>query len=133
MLLVLEIVVPGTFALWFGLAALVVGAVTFVIDLGWQTELILFAILSLVSVLVGRFIIMRTQDQTSEEPLLNARAKALVGQVFTLSDPIENGSGRVKVHDSYWRVEGPDCPSGTKVRVVGGRETVLDVEPVDPA
>ena len=47
-----------------------------------------------------------------------------------LSEPIEQGSGRVKVDDSVWRVTGPDAPAGTKVRVTGGDGAVLTVEPV---
>lgn len=131
LLLVLEIVVPGTMFLWFGLAAILVGMLAFAVDLGWQAEFILFGILSLVSVLIGRMILTRSAGKPTDKPLLNERAKALVGQSFVLDQPIENGHGRVKVHDTYWRVAGPDGPVGAKVRVVDGEGALLKVELAD--
>ena len=128
-LLVLEIVAPGTLFLWFGLSALVVGLLAFAIDMGWQAEFILFAILSLISVIAGRMILSRTADTSSDKPLLNERAKALVGETYILDEPITNGKGRVKVNDSYWRVEGPDCEAGSKVQVTAGEGTSLVVQP----
>ena len=127
-LLVLEIVAPGTMFLWFGVAALLVGAISFVVDLGWQSAFILFGVLSLISVILGRMLVNRVSKTKSDKPLLNERALALVGEVFVLDEPIENGLGRVKVRDSYWRVSGPDCPSGSRIRVVGGEGTELQVE-----
>nr|WP_321460790.1 NfeD family protein [uncultured Cohaesibacter sp.] len=130
-LLVLEILVPGTMFLWFGVAALIVGALSFVIDFSWQNEFILFAILSLISVIAGRYILSKTAKGSTDKPLLNERVQALVGNIYQLDEPIVNGHGRVKVRDSYWRIKGPDCPQGSRVKVVGGEGTMLDVELVD--
>nr|WP_321455892.1 NfeD family protein [uncultured Cohaesibacter sp.] len=131
LLLVLEILAPGTMFLWFGVAALVVGGLAFLFDFGWHSALILFAILSLVSVIAGRFILSKTAKSGTDKPLLNKRAEALVGDIYLLDEPITNGHGRVKVRDSYWRVRGPDCPAGSRVKVVGGEDTELDVELVN--
>jgi membrane protein implicated in regulation of membrane protease activity len=49
---------------------------------------------------------------------LNRRSDALVGRVFTLEKPIMDGSGTVRVDDTVWRVRGPDCPAGSRVKVV---------------
>ncbi len=130
LLLVLEILAPGTLFLWFGLAALAVGFFSFVFDMGWQAEFIQFAVLSLISVVIGRMIMSRSSQTASDKPLLNERGKALIGQVFVLSEPIVNGKGRIKVNDSFWRVSGPDCETGSKVKVVDGEGTLLSVEPL---
>ncbi|WP_319532796.1 NfeD family protein [uncultured Cohaesibacter sp.] len=132
-LLVLELVAPGTMFLWFGIAALIVGGVSFVVDLGWQNAFILFAVLSLISVIIGRVVVSRMAKTTTDKPLLNERTLALIGQTFYLDQPIEHGQGRLKVRDSYWRVTGPDCPAGSEVEVIGGEGTMLKVRPVDPA
>ena len=58
-LLVLEIVVPGVVFLWLGFAAIVVGISVFVIDLSWQSQIILFGCLSLISVIAGRILLHR--------------------------------------------------------------------------
>ena len=54
LLMGLEILAPGAFMLWLGLAAIATGFVTALVDLSWQQTVIVFAALSLVSVLVGR-------------------------------------------------------------------------------
>ena len=59
---------------------------------------------------------------------LNRRSDALVGRVFTLDKPIMDGSGTVRVDDTIWRVSGPDCPAGSKVKVVRADGASLTVE-----
>ena len=127
-LLALELVIPGTVLLWFGLAALVVGVVSLLVDWPWQAQVVAFAVLSLVSLLLGRPLLTR-RDGESDRPFLNRRAEALVGRRFRLSDPIVDGAGHVRVDDTVWRVRGPDCPAGTEVQVVGAEGSNLTVQP----
>ena len=49
--------------------------------------------------------------------MLNRRTEALVGRVFTLEKPIVDGIGTVRIDDTIWRVRGPDCPAGSRVKV----------------
>ncbi len=126
-LLALELVVPGTVLLWFGLAALVVGVVTLALNWPWQAEVAAFTALSLASLILARPLIMRRQT-ASDRPHLNRRAEALVGRKFRLMDPIVDGTGRIRVDDTIWRVRGPDAPAGTEVRVVGTEDGLLVVE-----
>lgn len=115
-LLALEVLAPGAFMLWLGLAAIATGVVSFILPLSWQIQIVVFAILSVISVLVGRKFQPRA-NVDSDKPFLNRRHDALIGRVFTLDEPIVHGAGRVRVDDSTWRVTGPDCPAGTKVKV----------------
>ena len=132
-LLSLEILAPGIFFLWLGLAALVVGAVTLLVTGAaaemwiWQTQVLTFLILSVVLAYAGRSWLARTSKE-SDEPLLNNRVGQLVGRTATLEQPIANGVGQVRIGDTLWRVSGPDLPAGTKVRVRGGDSDRLDVE-----
>jgi membrane protein implicated in regulation of membrane protease activity len=59
---------------------------------------------------------------------LNRRAEQYVGRVFTLSEPIVNGTGKIRVDDSSWKVSGADCDANTKVKVISVDGTVLKVE-----
>lgn len=131
LLLVLEIIAPGTLFLWFGIAALLVGGASFLFDIGWQNAFILFGVLSLISVIVGRMILSRTASNATDRPMLNQRAQALVGKTYRLDEPLENGHGRVKVHDSYWQIVGPDCPAGSKIEITGANGTVLEAKPAE--
>ena len=55
---------------------------------------------------------------TTDQPFLNRRADAFVGQIFTLEKPIVDGAGTVRIDDTVWRVAGPDAPAGSRVRIV---------------
>ena len=51
----IEALLPGMFFIWFGLAAAATGAIVFLIPgLGWEWEAVLFVVLAVASVLVGR-------------------------------------------------------------------------------
>ena len=126
-LLALEISAPGTFFLWLAIAAGAVGlAVLAVPQLPWQIQVLLFALGGVGAVLAWRAYAAR-RPQASEDPTLNRRGTQYVGQVFHLSEPIEDGRGRMKVGDTIWRIAGPDLPAGARVRVVGVEGTVLRV------
>lgn len=127
-LLILELLAPGTFFLWFGVAAIITGIVAMVADFGWQTESIVFAVLAIVLVVVGRRY-FSYDWRRSDQPLLNDRAARLIGRDYILAEPIVGGAGKLKIDDSNWRITGPDLPSGTKVRVTGHDGTMLTVTP----
>jgi membrane protein implicated in regulation of membrane protease activity len=132
-LLALEILVPGVFLLWIGLAALIVGAVSLVMwDAGfwvWQVQVLAFLALALGCAFAGnKFMGGRRPD--SDQPLLNRRAEQFVGRVVTLAEPIRDGRGRLQLDDTVWRISGPDLPAGARVRVakVASSELELIVE-----
>lgn len=129
-LLVLELVAPGIFFLWLAIAAGLTGFLPLLLsDVSWQIQLLVFALLAVVSVYGGRRFWKRTI--VTDHPNLNQRGANLVGKTYSLETAIENGSGRVKVGDGLWLVNGPDLPTGTKVRVVAVEGATLQVEAVD--
>lgn len=129
-LLGLEIVLPGVFMLWIGIAALIVGAVSLLpwqaAFWGWQIQVLVFLILSLVSAYAGKKL-MGARTQASDQPLLNRRSEQMIGRTATLGEPICNGHGRIQLGDTFWRVSGPDLPAGTRVRVVAATESDLEL------
>ncbi len=129
-LFVLELLAPGVFLIWFGVAAAIVGIIAFATDLAWQGQVLLFVLLALVLVVLARTY-LRERGLATENPLLNKRAQQLVGRTFELAVPIVNGRGKVRVGDSLWKVEGPDLPQGEKVKVVAAKGTRLVVEKAD--
>ncbi len=128
-LLAFEVFMPGTFFLWMGVAAGVVGAALFVEpDLSLETQLLIFAVLSVISV-VGWQVYLRKNPPQTDEPTLNRRGAQYIGRVFALSEAIENGVGKIRVDDTTWKVKGPDLPEGAKVRVTATDGTLLVAEP----
>jgi len=115
-LMALELAAPGVFLFWLGLAALLVGLLSFVITPSWQTQLLMFAVFAVAAVPLWRRFALKSTSLSN--PFLNRRTDALVGREFTLEKPIVDGSGTVRIDDTVWRVAGPDAPAGSRVRVV---------------
>ncbi len=133
LLLIAEILLPGVFMLWFGIAAIIVGTFSLIVgDPGWwswQLQIVAFAVLSLISAIIGRKYWYNIHPDT-DQPNLNARGAQMIGQKSVLIDAMDNGTGRIKLGDTIWRVEGPDLPAGCKVRVVDNTAGTLKVEAV---
>src|SRR5438128_1172518 len=127
-LMALELLAPGIFLFWLGLAALLVGLLSFVVSPSWQLQLLLFAIFAAAAVPLWRRLARRGGEASASNPFLNKRADALVGRVFTLDKPIVDGSGTVRIDDTVWRVAGPDAAAGSRVRVVRADGASLTVE-----
>ena len=133
LLLTLELATPGTFFLWFGVAALVVGSFALMIDMPWQLEVLAFAALALTLLLIGRRYFSTRSDAESDAPGLNEQAARHRGKKLVLEEPIQAGTGRAKIGDTLWRVEGEDLPAGTKVIVAETRgATLLVVRDTEP-
>jgi hypothetical protein len=129
-LIMLELFLPGAFFLWMGIAAGLVGIILLIApDLTWQTQFIIFAIVSVVSIAVWR-VYLNKHPIATDKPTLNRRGEQYVGRVFTLAEPIVNGVGKLKVDDTMWKIEGDDCDSGTKIKIVEADGAVLKFEVV---
>jgi membrane protein implicated in regulation of membrane protease activity len=127
-LLGLEILLPGTFFLWFGVSAILVGIGALIFPgFAWQAELVVFVALAVVLVVVGRRYFAHAFARARPSGL-NERATRIVGTETVLGEPIVDGKGRIRVDDTVWRVTGPDMPSGSRVKVVGADGTVLKVK-----
>ena len=118
LLMGLELMLPGVFLFWVGLAALLVGLLSVVIAPPWQLQLLLFAVFAAAAVPVWRRVARSNSGVSNSNPFLNKRAEAMIGRVFTLEKPIIDGAGTVRIDDTIWRVAGPDTPAGSRVRIV---------------
>jgi inner membrane protein len=124
----LETFLSGAVAIWFGVAALVVGALLLVFpDMPYQLQIVLFGFLGAGTLLVWRKY-KRPEEGKSDQPTLNQRGVHYIGQVFTLVEPIASGTGKIQVGDTVWLAQGSDAPQGARVRVVGVNGAVLKVE-----
>jgi membrane protein implicated in regulation of membrane protease activity len=128
-LLALELVVPGGFFIWMGVAGIVTGLASFFQPIGWPLQFLLFGGLSLV-LIVGWLRYSKGREEPTESPFLNRRAERFIGQEIVLDEPISGGSGRIALDDTMWRIAGPDLPAGQRVRIVRAEGAVLRVEAV---
>jgi len=130
-LLILEVFAPGAFFLWLAIAAGVLGLVVMAVPaMAWDMQLLVFAVLSVAAVVLGRVWLKRHPIGT-DRPTLNRRGDQYVGRVFTLDEPVINGFGKIRVDDTTWKIRGDDCAAGSRVRVVGVDGTTLLVDAAD--
>ena len=128
---ILEVFVPGAILIWFGISAGVVGILLLLFpSMAWEIQIVLFTVLAVASILIWRVYAKRHPEQ-SDYPTLNRRGEQYVDRVFTLEQAITDGVGKVRVDDSTWKVQGPDVPAGTRIRVTDVNGTVLVVEAVE--
>jgi inner membrane protein len=124
----LEMLAPGMFLIWLGLAALATGVIAGLAGLGWQAASLLFAMLAVLAVIAGRRV-MAARAANDPASTLNDPARRLVGQQFRLDRPLIGGEGQLKVGDSVWAVTGPDMVAGAQVKVLRVEGSTLIVGP----
>lgn len=124
-LIVLEVFSPGAFFLWMAISAGIVGLVMLLMpELGWEIQILVFALFSVISIVAWRLYLLKHPTE-SDQPRLNRRGEQYIDRIFTLSEPVVNGQGKIKVDDSIWKIRGNDCPAGSRVKVVGVDGVVL--------
>lgn len=124
-----EMLLPGYFLLWIGLAAAATGVVMRVVPtLGLLAQAIAFALLALASCIAyARLLRPRLSRSVPGSERLNRRGEQMIGQRYELVEPIINGRGKARVGDGQWLVSGPDMPLGSTVEVVAVDGSTLQV------
>ncbi|NTZ43354.1 NfeD family protein [Altererythrobacter sp. SALINAS58] len=125
----LELLVPGVYFVWLAIAALATGVLVFAAEPDLVMQIVSFVFLALIAVFSAKRF-LRDSPIKSSDPLLNNRMGRLVGQTATVTQPIMNGSGRVKQGDSEWLASGPDLDKGAHVRITGNEGGTMLVEPL---
>ncbi len=130
---IIEILTFTTFFLWIAIAALVTGVLKFMLPgMSPEIQILLFAIGSVMFTILGRMYFIKRPIK-SDSPLLNKRNEQYIGRTFTLTEPVVNGLGSVKVDDSTWRIRGADLAVGETVKITGVDGVILEFEKVTPS
>lgn len=131
LMIILDVTVGTSFfLLWLGIIAIVMGTVVWIFPtIGWEFQVLLFAVGSITSIVFWRRYLRKHPVET-DRPLLNRRSEQYIGRSFTLVEAIVNGRGKIRVDDSTWQVEGPDLPIGTTVKVISANGIILKVKPI---
>ena len=125
-LIILEVSAPGTFFLWMGVSAGVVGVgLLFVPDLAWELQLTLFSTLSIITILLSRRYLQKNKGDHSK---LSQRGKRYIGRTVTVAEVITNGIGKVQIEDTLWRARGVDTAVGEQVKIVAIEGATFEVE-----
>lgn len=131
LLLLLEVLGAAGFLLGLGLGALCVALLmALVADISWQWQFTIFALMSvLCTVAYWRY--FRDFNQATDQPLLNNRVAALMGQRAAVVEVMAGGRCKVQIQDALWSASCADTVSeGDAVTIVAANGMDLVVEPV---
>jgi hypothetical protein len=127
LLLAAEILLPGVFLVWIGIAAVVTGLFALLLGIGVAGQLGLFALYAVLAVMIGRrFYGVKGVD--ADDALLNEPAARLVGRRVVVVQTVDEDSGRVRLGDSEWSARGGPAEPGDRVRITGVEGNCLIVE-----
>lgn len=126
-LLIAEIMAPGVFLVWIGIAAIVTGLFAVLFGIGLAGQLGLFALYAVLAVLAGRRF-YGVQGIEHSGPGLNNPSERLIGRRVVVVTAVDEDSGRVRVGDSEWGARGGPAQPGDRVRITGVEGNTLIVE-----
>ena len=126
--IILEMLVPSMFFLNLAIAAVITALVAVWIS-NWITLTIIFVLLSIVSIVFLRPILIK--DKRSKETQTGIESK-YIGKVVKVIEPITKFSGAITIYDERWeaRIDNNDetITVGNEVKIVKNEGLVLTVE-----
>lgn len=128
LLLIIELILPGVFLMWWGFAAILTAATATLFPLSGQITL--FALLAILFSLIW-WKYQRGKDQTDDNQTeLNAREHHLIGSYGVIEEITTSGIIRAKFGDTTWKVQGDNLQVGDKVKVLKAEGIVLSVRKI---
>ena len=132
-LLLMEFVLPGLIIFFFGVGAWVVALLCLVMDVSLNTQLLIFIVTSVLSLvclrkwLKGIFLGHTTSQQDMTQDLNEFIGEhAMVQEKITAQVP-----GKVELHGTLWTAQAEqDIDKGTPVEVIAKDNLTLTVKPV---
>ena len=130
-LLILEFVMPGLIVAFFGVGAWVVAVICLFADISLNTQLLIFIVCSVLSLLLlrkwlkGRFMGHVVSKQDMRENL-----EEFVGQRAVVKERIvPNDRGKVEFRGTDWQAEADEeIAEGTAVEIIGKENITLKVK-----
>ncbi len=130
----LEMLSMSFFLIFPGLAAGLVGLIVYVEPgIDWRVQVLVFAVLSVVTTMLGRSWFKKLRG--AEAPMtINIRGQTYTGRRVRLGEAMENGQGRVQLDDTWWTARSVDratIAAGALVEIADVDGATLMVQAVE--
>ena len=121
-----EMLTMSFFLIFPALSAALVGLVVYIEPtLDWRVQVLIFAVLSVVTTMLGRAWFRKFRGV--DEPMtVNVRGSTYIGRRVLTAGALDNGRGRVRMDDTWWTARSID---GEQIAT----ETLVEVAEVDGA
>jgi len=104
-MVMLEIFLTSNWLLWPGLAAFITSVILyFMPDLPWTGAVVIFVVLSILLLFVGRRYVKIACNAKTDSPNLNARAARMVGRRGSALRDAPDGMSRIQIDGVEWPV-----------------------------
>ena len=130
----MELFLPGFILCFFGLGAVLTGLFTIFLPIGINTQLVLFAILSIVLLVSFRRYAQGyfTGRMSNKSGPAGAQLDTRAGETAVVTEDIIPNSprGKVEFHGTFWNADADvEIKKGTKVTIVERRDLTFKVKP----
>ena len=126
---ILEMLVPSMFFLNLALAGILTAIIALFVP-NWITLTLIFVVLSLLSILILRPILLKNRECKLCETGMDGK---YIGKIAKVKEPVNRHSGAVSIYDERWEAR-CECDEpieiGTDVKIVKYDSLVLTVERV---
>ena len=124
-----EMFVPGTYLIWFGFSAFVMGILVSIFTFTATETLVWFALISAAFSGIGWYAYTKVLNKTKvveKYKYLNDMAGAHIGKIYNLSEDVVDGRSKAKIGDSFWLVEIDEpLKKGAKVKIKDVKDGVI--------
>ncbi|MBM9545715.1 NfeD family protein [Leptospira sp. 201903074] len=132
-LLFSEFLLPGTFVMFLGIGAIFTGILTRLVAIEFYTQVVVWVVSSLVSIVVGGTAVKRFfKSESSVDPFIQ---DDFLNQIVPVETDIlvQRHGGKIKFQGTLWDAVSTDSkiPKGNFVRILSRENLTFTVERVD--
>lgn len=130
-LLLIELVAPGLIFVFFGIGAWITAALLLVFDLSLNSQLLIFSLTSIGSLLLLRQSIRKRYMDVSIDGMADADNGFIGSQAVSLTEIEPGKDGKVEFNGSQWEAcSNVQIEPRTSVTIIGMKSIKLIVEPL---
>lgn len=132
-LLILEFATPGLVIFFFGIGAILTGAICFVFDPSFGLQLFIFLVSSLALLFSLRKWLKKVfYGRSGSEGEIDDITESYVGETAIVTKKITpDVPGQIELHGTSWKAQSDKTiKEGTPVKVVAKKNLVLTVQPI---
>lgn len=124
---ILEMVAPSMFFLNLAVAGFVTAIIAVFVS-SWVNLTLIFVVLSVLSILFLRPILIKNQKSKEKETGMEGK---YIGKIVKVKEPVGKFSGAITIYDERWEARcdtDEPIPEGSEVKIVNYDSLVLTVE-----